>query len=83
MSRLELDEVNTIDQAAAFLKIEPAQLRRLVGSQKIGSLKSGRTLTFPREAIEAYVEKYQSKPLPANPHGLTNVSAARIRGRAA
>jgi excisionase family DNA binding protein len=73
-----LDDVNSIEQAAAYLKIDEAQLRRLVAAQKIGSLKSGRTVTFPRAAIEAYVEKYQTAALPGNPNGLTDASWRRV-----
>lgn len=75
-----LDDVNSIEQAAAYLKIDETKLRRLVYQQKIGSLKSGRTLTFPRAALEAYVEKYQTAALPGNPHGLTDASWRRLGG---
>jgi excisionase family DNA binding protein len=75
-----LDDVNSIEQTSAYLKIEESQLRRLVHAQKIGCLRSGRTLTFPRAAIEAYVEKYQTAALPGNPNGLTDASWRRVSG---
>jgi len=83
MSRLELDDVNSLEQTMAFLKIAEPQLRRLVAAHKIGCLRSGRTVTFPREAIEAYVEKYQTAAIAPNLNGLTSASARRVRGRAA
>ncbi|PXA71859.1 helix-turn-helix domain-containing protein [Cryobacterium arcticum] len=78
---IDLDDINTAEQAAAYLKIEPSKLRRLVYQQKIGYLRSGRTLTFPRAAIEAYVETYQTAALPGNPYGLTDASWRRISGQ--
>ena len=76
-----LEEVNTLEEAAAFLKITPAALRRLTTgpSPKIGFLKSGRALTFPRAAVEAYVEAHTVNAAPPNPFGLTDASLRRVR----
>ncbi|WP_165791116.1 helix-turn-helix domain-containing protein [Cryobacterium zongtaii] len=74
-----LDDVNSMEQAAAYLKVDEAKIRRLVYQQKIGCLKSGRALTFPRAALEAYVERYQTAALPANPHGLSDAGLRRVR----
>lgn len=76
-----LEDVNTLDEAAAYLKITPAALRRLTTgpTPKIGFLKSGRALTFPREAVEAYVEAHTVKATPGNPFGLTDASMRRVR----
>ena len=76
-----LEEVNTLDEAAAYLKITPAALRRLATgpSPKIGSLKQGRALTFPRAVIEAYIEAHTINAAPANPFGLTDAAMRRVR----
>lgn len=76
-----LEDVNTLEEAAAYLKIDPAALRRLATGPKpkIGSLKQGRALTFPREVIEAYIEEHTVKAAPGNPFGLTDASLRRVR----
>ena len=78
-----LDDVNTLEDTAAHLKIEPAKLRRLVNQKRIACLKQGNRLTFPRAAILTYVEANTIAATPPNMHGLTDASARRIRGRAA
>ena len=78
-----LEDVNSLEQAAGFLKVDEAKLRRLVGQRKIAVLKQGHTLTFPREALEAYVAKYTTPVSATEPWGMTTASARRIRGRAA
>lgn len=75
----DLDDVNTVEQTAAYLKIEVQALRRFANAGKIGSLKQGRTLTFTREAIEAYVESNTKLAAPANPWALTDASLRKIR----
>ena len=76
-----LEEVNTLDEAAAYLKITPAALRRLTTgpAPKIGFLKSGRALTFPRAAVEAYIEAHTVSAAPPNPFGLTDGAMRRVR----
>ena len=80
----ELDDINTLEQAAAYLKIEPTKLRRLVNQWKIAFLKQGHRLTFPRVALEAYVQTNTTN-LPApppNPWGLTPGALRNVqRGR--
>ena len=78
-----LDEISTLEQAASFLKVNEAKLRRLVNARKIAVLKQGHTLTFPRAALEAYVEKYTTPVTAPEPWGMTTTSARRIRGRSA
>ncbi|WP_166788709.1 helix-turn-helix domain-containing protein [Cryobacterium sp. HLT2-28] len=77
----ELDDINTIEQTAEYLKIETTKLRRLVNQKKIAFLKQGHVLTFPRAAVEAYVESNTTAAIPPNTWGLTDASARRIRGR--
>ncbi|TFD27999.1 helix-turn-helix domain-containing protein [Cryobacterium cryoconiti] len=69
----ELEDINTLEQAAAYLKIEPTKLRRLVHQRTIAFLKQGHTLTFPRAALQAYVQTNTTNlpTPPPNPWGLT------------
>ena len=76
-----LDDVNTVDQVAAYLKITPAKVTRLRYEHKIGFLKNGNVVTYPREAIEAYVKANTTDAAPANPHGLSNAGLSRMRSR--
>lgn len=76
-----LHDVNSLDEAAAYLRVPPSALARLARAGKIGSLKTGKTRTFPRECLEAYVAENTTPATPPNPHGLTDRAAARIRGR--
>ena len=79
----DLEEVNTLEQGMAYLKVDEAKLRRLVNARKIAVLKQGHTLTFPRAALEAYVAKYTTPVTEAEPWGMTSASTRRIRGRSA
>lgn len=74
-----LDDVNSVEETIAFLKLTKYELAQLVRLGKIGSIKQGRKRTFPREAIQAYVENNQILPTPPNPHGLTDASLRRVR----
>jgi excisionase family DNA binding protein len=78
-SQLVLDAINSIEETAAFLKLTEYQVKQLAYNGKLGYIKSGRTRTFPREAIEAYVEANKVAPTPPNPHGLTDSSLRRVR----
>lgn len=73
-----LDDVNTLSQAAAYLKKPEPKVRRLALDGKLGYLKTGRDLTFPRAALEAFVADNTTLPLPPNKHGLTDASLKRI-----
>lgn len=74
-----LEDINSAEQTADYLKISVDALKRLAYQKKIGSLKQGRTLTFPRAVVEAYVEANVSPATPANPFGLTDASLRRVR----
>lgn len=76
---MTLDDVSTLDETATYLRITPATLARLARAQKIGSIKQGRTRTFPRAAVEAYVVENTETVLPPNPHGLTDQALRRVR----
>lgn len=77
----DLPDIATLDEAAEFLRIERRTLLRLASGPKpkIGSLRQGRRLTFPRAVIEAYVEANTTRAAPPNPFGLTDASLRRIR----
>ena len=77
----ELAGVNSLEETAAFLRIEPHKLKRFAQARKIGSLKQGVTYTFTREAIEAYVKANLTPATPPNAWGFTDASARRL-GRA-
>ena len=74
-----LDDVNSIEEAAAYLRVQPAALVRLARTHKIAFLKSGRALTFTREALEAYRTVHEVPAVAANPFGLTDASTRRMR----
>lgn len=74
-----LDEINTVDQVADYLHIPPAKVTRLKGEGKIGYLKMGKSVMYPRAAVEAFVVANTVEALPANPHGLTDSSLRRVR----
>jgi excisionase family DNA binding protein len=76
-----LNDVSTLEEAAAYLRIAPQTLRRMTlgPTPKIGFLKQGRTLTFPRAALEQYVEDNTRAATPPNPFGLTDASLRRVR----
>ena len=77
----ELEDINSLEQTAEFLKITEYQVKELVRLGKIGSVKVGRTRTFPRDAIETFVRENTIAPKPPNPHGLTDASWRRVQGR--
>jgi excisionase family DNA binding protein len=75
-----LDDVNTLDETAAYLKLTPAKVLQLARSQKLAAIKEGRVWIFPRAAVVAYVESHTTAATPTNSWGLTDRSLRRIRG---
>jgi excisionase family DNA binding protein len=75
----ELDDINTVEQTAEYLKLTEYQVKQLAYKGKLGYIKAGNTRTFPREAIEAYVEANTTRALPLPPHGLTERSWQRVQ----
>jgi excisionase family DNA binding protein len=68
----ELEDYNTADETAAYLKLDADKLKRLARANKIGHIKTGRSYIFPRNAIEQWAEEnMNAKAEPANPFGLT------------
>ena len=74
----ELNDVNSAQETADYLKLDLPVLVRLARAKKIGSIKEGRTRTFPRAAVLEYVESHTVKASP-NPWGLSDSSLASIR----
>lgn len=65
-----LDDLNTLDATAAYLKIEPTVLAELARSRRIASVRIGRTRVFTREAIAAFVAAHTEPAIePENPWG--------------
>ena len=80
---MALADIGSLDETAAYLTITPAALLALHRARKIGSLKQGHKITFPRAVVEAYIETYTVAAAPANPHGLTDRALANVRKNAA
>jgi hypothetical protein len=78
-----LDDVNSLLETADYLKMTTRKLASLATGRapKIGSIKQGRTRTFPRSAIEAYIEANTIAPGPSNPHGLTDGALRNLNRR--
>lgn len=78
---IELDDVNSVEQAAEYLKLKPRKVLEIARAKKLAGIKEGRTWIFPRTALEAYVAAHTTTATQANPWGLTERGAANIRGR--
>lgn len=76
---MQLQDVNSLEETAEYLRISPTVLKNLARSQKIGSLKQGRAITFPRKVIEAYIAGNTIEQAGPNPWGLTDASLRRSR----
>jgi len=67
-----LEDINSLEQTAAYLRITPNVLVNMARQGKIGSLKIGRTWTFPLIEIEAFVTAQTVRARShTDPHGLT------------
>ncbi|UAJ78360.1 helix-turn-helix domain-containing protein [Leifsonia sp. ZF2019] len=75
----ELEDINTIEQTAAYLKLTETKVAELARTHRLAGIKEGRTWTFPRPAIEAYVEANTTTAVQGNPWGLTDASLRRVR----
>lgn len=78
----ETPEVLDLAEAVAYLRIDEKRLRSMVAKHRIGHIKLGHTITFPRAALEAWVAENTTAALGPNPYGLSDRSLARVqRGR--
>ncbi|MFK4482539.1 excisionase family DNA binding protein [Curtobacterium sp. AB7] len=78
---MNLDDMNTADQAAEYLKLTPEKLKQLARAREIGYVKAGRSYLFSREAIQEWVRRnsLEAKPETPNPWGLTDRALKRQR----
>lgn len=76
-----LEDVNSLEQAADYLKVTPEKLRRMARTKQVGHIRSGRQYLFTRSALEAYVKAHTVDPLPTGvpPWGLAESSIRRLR----
>lgn len=78
---MDLDDVNTLEQAAEYLKLTPEKLRRMAHAKQVGHIRAGRQYLFPREAVETYVREHTIDRLPpsVNSWGISDRSLRRLR----
>lgn len=78
---MELEDVNSLEQAAEYLKVTPEKLRRMARAKELGHIKTGRQYLFPREALEIYVKEHTVERLPpsVNPWGISDRSLRRLQ----
>jgi excisionase family DNA binding protein len=78
---MDLDDMNTADQAAEYLKLTPEKLKRLARAREIAYVKAGRSYLFSRGAILDWVRRNsrEAKPDLPNPWGLTERALQRQR----
>lgn len=71
---MDLDDMNTADQAAEYLKLTPEKLKQLARAREIGHVRAGRSYLFSREAVLEWVRRNSrdAKPEVSNPFGLTD-----------
>lgn len=77
----DLDDVNSLERAADYLKVTPEKLRRMARAKELSYIKTGRQYLFPREALETYVKEHTVERLPpsVNPWGISDRSLRRLR----
>ena len=73
--------VFTLEEAAEYLRIDvPRLLRISTGPRpKVASIKEGNSRTYRLSALEAYLEAHETPAAPANPWGMTDATARRVR----
>ncbi|WIB25860.1 helix-turn-helix domain-containing protein [Curtobacterium sp. MCSS17_015] len=75
-----LQDMNTADEAAEYLRLTPDKLKRMARSKQIGHIRVGRDYIFPRDAIELWKTNNTVEPLPTtNPWGISDSSLRRLR----
>ncbi|WIE60765.1 helix-turn-helix domain-containing protein [Curtobacterium sp. MCLR17_032] len=76
----DLQDMNTADEAAEYLRLTPDRLKRMARSKEIGHIRAGRNYIFPRDAIELWKTEHTIAPLPTtNPWGVSDSSLRRLR----
>ncbi len=68
---IELDDVNSIEQVAAYLKLSERKVAELARTRRLAAIREGRSWIFPRGAVLEYIEKHTRAAVPpvspANP----------------
>ena len=74
-------DILTLEEAAQYLRIEVPRLVRIsTGPRpKVASIKEGNSRTYRLTSLEAYVEANETAAAPANPWGMNDASAKRVR----
>ena len=76
----DLQDMNTADEAADYLRLTPDKVKRMARAKQIGHIRSGRDYIFPRESIEDWKKQHTIEPLPStNAWGLSDSSLRRLR----
>jgi len=76
--------MNTADEVAEYLKLTADKVKALARRGELGHIRAGRSYLFPREAVQAWVERNTRSATPPvqPPHGLTEGAWRNIqRGR--
>ena len=74
-------DILTLEEAAEYLRIDVPRLVRIsTGPRpKVASIKEGNLRTYRLTSLEAYVEANETAAAPANPWGMNDASAKRVR----
>jgi excisionase family DNA binding protein len=76
----DLQDMNTADEAAEYLRLTPDKIKRMARSKQIGHIRAGRDYIFPREAIMQWKTDHTVDPLfTTNTWGISDSSLRRIR----
>jgi excisionase family DNA binding protein len=75
----QLEDINTIEEVAEYLRLQPRKVADMARQKRIGSVKEGLVVTITREDVLEYLSSNRRAPLPANPFGLTDASLRRVR----
>lgn len=80
----QLEDVNTIEATARYLKVSVPLLGEMARKKRIGAMKAGRQWVFPRQVIDDFVasQTVQAVP-PANPWGLSGSNRRTTKRSAA
>ena len=74
-------DILTLEEAAEYLRIDVPRLVRIsTGPRpKVASIKEGNSRTYRLASLEGYVEANETAAAPANPWGMNDASAKRVR----
>jgi excisionase family DNA binding protein len=73
----ELDDYNTVDEVAAYLKYSPKQIRDWLADGTLQGERWGRQWRITRAAVEKFIESRRAAPVPEA--DTTAATAARRR----